>query len=257
MEPDLTAIAARWSLRLGREYHGGQTSTMVRAQSPVHGDVVLKVIRRHHEAEHEADGLRVWDGEGAVRLHEHEVLDDDHAALLLERCEPGTSLQTRPEEEQDDVVAELLRRLWRPAGAPFRPLAEMCAMWAEAAERREHHPDPAIHRDGLDLFRSLSVPGDGDVLLCTDLHAGNVVASQREPWLMIDPKPYVGDPHYDALQHMLNCPDRLRAAPLELVNRMADLLDLDRVRLRLWLFARCVQQSDYPLLRDVATAVAP
>jgi streptomycin 6-kinase len=38
-----------------------------------------------------------------------------------------------------------------------------------------------------------------------DLHAGNVLATQREPWLVIDPKPFIGDPAFDA-----GC---LRAAP--------------------------------------------
>ncbi len=61
------------------------------------------------------------------------------------------------------------------------------------------------------------------MLLCTDLHAGNVLAAQRAPWLIIDPKPYIGDPAYDVLQHMLNCEDRLAADPAGLANRMADL----------------------------------
>jgi streptomycin 6-kinase len=52
-----------------------------------------------------------------------------------------------------------------------------------------------------------------NVMLCTDLDAGNVLAAQREPWLVIDPKPYAGDPTYDVLQHMLNCDRRLAADP--------------------------------------------
>ena len=47
------------------------------------------------------------------------------------------------------------------------------------------------------------------MLLCTDLHAGNVLAAEREPWLVIDPKPDVGDPTYDVLQHLHNCYVRL------------------------------------------------
>ena len=42
------------------------------------------------------------------------------------------------------------------------------------------------------------------MLLHTDLHAGNVLAAKREPWLAIDPKPYVGDPVYDVTQHIFN-----------------------------------------------------
>jgi streptomycin 6-kinase len=92
----------------------------------------------------------------------------------------------------------------------------------------------------------------------TDLHAGNVLAAGREPWLAIDPKPYVGDPTYDPLQHMLNCSERLQADPHGLVRRMADLLDLDADRLVRWTFARCVIESpDDPALAAVARSLAP
>jgi streptomycin 6-kinase len=96
------------------------------------------------------------------------------------------------------------------------------------------------------------------VLLCTDLHGGNILAAEREPWLVIDPKPYAGDPAYDTVQHMLNCPERLHADPVGLAKRMADLLDLDGERVRLWLFARCVQQSPaWTELAEVAAMLAP
>jgi streptomycin 6-kinase len=96
------------------------------------------------------------------------------------------------------------------------------------------------------------------VLLCTDLHAGNVLAAQRQPWLVIDPKPYVGDPTYDVLQDLLNCEERLLVDPKGPGHALADLLDLDRQRLLLWLFARCVQESpDCPQLATVARRAAP
>lgn len=82
--------------------------------------------------------------------------------------------------------------------------------------------------------------------------------ARREPWLVVDPKPYVGDPAYDGLQHMLNCGERLAVDPTGLARRMADLLELDADRMILWLFARCVQGSvGDPSLRPVAVALAP
>jgi streptomycin 6-kinase len=90
------------------------------------------------------------------------------------------------------------------------------------------------------------------------LHAENVLAAEREPWLVIDPKPYVGDPTYDALQHLLNCDERLQSDPQGLANRMADLLGLDPDRLVLWLFARCIIESPHsPWLAAVARRIAP
>jgi streptomycin 6-kinase len=94
--------------------------------------------------------------------------------------------------------------------------------------------------------------------LCTDLHAGNVLAARREPWLVIDPKPFVGDPAFDPVQHMLNCDKRLTTDPAGLARRMAELLDLDPERVRLWLFARCVQESlHHELMRELARRLAP
>jgi streptomycin 6-kinase len=189
---------------------------------------------------------------------------EDTIALLIERCVPGTALASRPEPEQDLVIASLLSRLWRELapGHEFRPLHEMCDAWADEFEqksaRRPGGLDPGLAREGAGVFRALPASAERHVLLCTDLHAGNVLAAKREPWLMIDPKPYVGDPTYDPLQHLLNCDERLHADPVGFVRRMADLLALDPDRLRLWLFARCVVESvDWPTLAPIARLVAP
>lgn len=251
-------LRERWSLQIGEPFQpGGQTAWVAPVRGKAGRDLVLKVAWRHMEAAHEADGLRAWDGDGAVRLYGTDGFDDT-AALLLERCKPGTTLACRPESEQDRVIAGLLHRLWREPGAghPFRPLQDMCGAWADEFERKltagRGTLDPGMARDGIALFRALPTTAERTVLLCTDLHAGNVLAAEREPWLVIDPKPYIGDPTYDPLQHMLNCDERLRADPRALVYRMADLLGLDRERLLLWLFARCVQESpDCPELVEV------
>jgi len=44
------------------------------------------------------------------------------------------------------------------------------------------------------VFKELPRTAPVNVLLATDLHAGNVLRSERQPWLVIDPKPFVGDP---------------------------------------------------------------
>ncbi len=163
-------------------------------------------------------------------------------------------------------MAGLLGRLWaQPPGAYlFRPLAQMCAVWAEefeqdyAAAPVADRIDPGLAWAGIMLFRHLPQTADRQVLLCTDLHGDNILAAQREPWLVIDPKPYVGDPAYDLLQHMLNCEERLAADPAGLVGRMAGLAGIDGHRARQWLFARSVQESiGSPLMRQVATRLAP
>ena len=239
-------LERRWSLTLGAPFDGPEVSASWVA--PVRradgSSAVLKLGMPHMEADHEIDGLRFWDGDPTVRLLD---ADDTAGAMLLERCEPGTSLRTLPEVEQDVVIAGLLRRLWRApvAGYPFRPLADMVDAWIEETRSDEARwPDPGLVLEGLQLFEELAhEPERGHVLLATDLHAGNVLHAHRERWLVIDPKPFVGDPTYDATQHLLNCESRMRDAPLATISRFADLLEVDAGRVRSWMFARAAAES--------------
>jgi len=265
----VAALADRWSLRVGEPFQpGGQCSWTAPATGPAGAGLVLKVGFRFPGGEErdEAAGLRLWHGNGAVRLYDaHE--SDSAYGLLIERCLPGTPLgRALPEPEQDQVATALLRRLWaQPHTAhPFRTLTEMCAAWAGESERKyaaaspADRLDPGLARAGIALFRALPQTAGSRVLLCTDLHGDNILAALRRPWLVIDPKPYVGDPAYDVLQHMLNCEGRLAADPGALARRMADLAGLDGSRVRQWLFARSVQESvGWPLMRHVAGRLAP
>ena len=265
----VAGLADRWSLRLGEPFLPGGSCSWVAPARTADGDpAVLKVGWAHDEAEHEPDGLRAWDGRGAIRLlGAHRA--GGTQALLLEACRPGVPLsRALPGPEQDAVLAGLLRRLWitPPPGGPFRPLEEMCADWARVFSRDygaaralgRDQVDPGVARAAMSLFRELPAAAPDSVLLVTDLHHDNVLASEREPWLAIDPKPYTGDPAYDVLQHMLNFPERLAADPGGFAARMAGLTGLDAGRVRLWLFARCVQESvEDPNLQAVAARLAP
>lgn len=253
--------AERWDLEIGEPYvPGGMTSWVAPVRRGDGLELALKVTWAHDEGLHEAEGLMAWDGRGAIRLFSRLEVDGARI-MLLERCRPGLPLDRQPETEQDEVVAGLLHRLWSaPRRAfPFRPLSEMCDRWvAEFRHKQSVSPhsrllDPGLVEEGLALFGDLARSADRAALLCTDLHAGNVLAARREPWLMIDPKPYLGDPTYDVLQHLVNCPGRLLADPRATVRRLADLVDLDPERIERWLFARCVIESlDREDLRRVA-----
>lgn len=264
--PDVVrALAERWSLTLDAPFQpGGEVSWVAPARDARGRDLVLKVGWRHVDSDHEAAGLRAWRGRGAVEVHDT-IVEGTTSALLLQRCRPGTTLgQSRPEAEQDEVVAGLLRDLWRePApGHPFRSLPEMCDEWAaEFDELYAAEPDwldPGIVRAGTELFRGLARDYAGlPLLLVTDLHAGNILADGGR-WLLIDPKPHVGDPCYDVLQHMLNVDGSLTADPIALAGRMAGLLDLDAERVRLWLFARAVVECFWMRwLRPLLPVLAP
>ena len=120
----------------------------------------------------------------------------------------------------------------------------MIARWTkETLEKADHLPNVGLAKEGLRIFEALQNDVPCDVLLATDLHAGNVLRAEREPWLVIDPKPFYGDPAYDAIQHLLNCKERLGSKPIATIRRFADLLGVDPERVRLWTFVRLASAS--------------
>jgi streptomycin 6-kinase len=209
------------------------------------------------EGAHEIAGLRFWEGDPTVSLLE---ADEQLGGMLLERCQPGSTLRSLAESDQDLVIAGLLRRLWRAplSPHPFRLLSDMTAFWAEhTLADAERWPDVGLVRAGLELFQQLAQSMPQMVLLATDLHAGNVLQAQREPWLVIDPKPFIGDPAYDATQHLFNTPARLCSDPHGTICRFAELLEVDQRRVGLWMFARAAAEpgNDWkwlPLARRLA-----
>ena len=179
-------LMRRWSVSVGEPFEASAAwvAPAVREDGT---QAVIKINMPHFEAEQEIDGLRVWAGTPTVRLLE---ADDNVGAMLLERCIPGTALRSVAEPEQDRIIAGLLRRLWRIPTAPndFRPLSSMVFRWCEETRAdAARWLDRALVQDGLQVFEELAAADDHRFLLATDLHAGNVLRAEREPWLVIDP----------------------------------------------------------------------
>ena len=229
--------AEPWSLRLEGSIGTGFDAVVVRA-----GDVVLKVQFPLRESEHEAEALRVWDGDGAVRLLAH---DPERHALLLERARPGEHLTTAGQEAALDVFVGLLPRLWKHAGSPFRTLAEEAAWWIDYLPRSWEHVGRPFERALLDTvvgtLRELAATQGEQVLLDQDLHADNVLGAEREPWLVIDPQPLVGEREF-AVAPLVRGYElgHSKRATLRRFDRLTAELGLDRERARGWAVGQAV-----------------
>jgi len=247
-----------WELRLGEPYAAGAAGYTARVELVDGMPAVLKLIYPHREAEHEAAALRHLDGEGTVRLLAH---DPERCALLLECCEPGTPLWQVGGDAALDVIIELLPRLWKPAGVPFRPLAEEAAWWVEQLpgewERAGRPFERALLDAGIDALRELPRSQGDQVLVHQDLHGENILAAQREPWLVIDPKPLVGEREF-ALAPVVRSFElgETRRAVIRRLDRLSSELSLDRERARWWTIGQTLAwscDSTY-LLQHVETA---
>jgi len=234
--------AEEWSLELGPPFADAYLSLAMPARLPDGTDAVLKVAYPHAEAEHEAAALARWDGNGAVRLLRH---DTERWALLLERCTPGTPLSGAGQEEGLGVLADLLQRLWVPAGAPFRPLAEEAEGWAESMPGNWKRMGRPFERTLLDTaveaLRDLSRSQGEQVLLHQDLHGDNVLRAEREPWLVIDPKPLVGEREFGLAPIVRSFEfGHSQRDVLRRLDRLSDELQLDRERARLWAIGQTI-----------------
>jgi streptomycin 6-kinase len=233
----VTDCCLRWDLRAGVPYVPGAAGYVVRVERADGTPAVLKVFWPHREAQQEADALERWDGDGAVRML---ARDDERSALLLECCEPGSFLSTH--DDPLGVLIELLPRLWR-SGDGFRPLADEAEWWLE--HDLAELPDKRLRDAAVHYLRDL-VPTQGEqVLLHQDLHGENVLAAQREPWLVIDPKPLAGEREFSVAPIVRSSElGHSKRDALYRLDRLCSELDLDRDRALGWTIAQTMAWSD-------------
>jgi streptomycin 6-kinase len=221
------ALARDWELRLGEPYPPGAASGYVaRAELPDGTAAVLKLQQPHRESDQEADALERWDGDGAIRLLRR---DDARHALLLERCEPGTPLASAAADPLG-VLIELLPRLWKDASG-FHTLEDEVAHWA-------------LDGEVGDVARELASSQGELVLVHQDLHGDNVLAAQREPWLVIDPKPLAAEREFAVAPIVRSF--ELGPSKRDVLHRLDRLcaeLGLDRERARGWTVVQTVAWS--------------
>ncbi|GAA3769046.1 aminoglycoside phosphotransferase family protein [Micromonospora maritima] len=232
----LADCVAEWELTLGPPFAYAFASLALPAELPDGTRAVLKLQYPDDDSVHEATALAHWAGHGAIRLLAH---DAGHRALLVERCDPGTPLHALPPDAALDVAVELLPRLGVPAGPPFTSLAEEAAGWAERMPgnwRRTNRPyERRLLDAALGLLAELAPDQGEQVLVNQDLHAGNVLAAGREPWLVIDPKPLVGEREFAVVPLVRGAElGHSPAAVRHRLDRLSAELGLDRERVRGW-----------------------
>ncbi|MEV6229207.1 aminoglycoside phosphotransferase family protein [Saccharopolyspora shandongensis] len=253
-----------WDLTPDGNVAAGEASLVVPVVRAGGERAVLRFQLPKEETRAALIGLRAWNGSGIVRLLDH---DPANCTMLLERLDGSRTLASvADDDEAMGILADLLRRLTAvPAPEGLRGLGEIAAeMLDQAPQAVSALTDPADQR----LLRSCAdaiadlVDEPGDRLLHWDLHYGNVLAGEREPWLAIDPEPLAGDPGFDLWPALDSEWDAVVATgdPIRFVHRRFDLLTealgLDRERAAGWTLGRVLQNS----LWDVeagATSLAP
>jgi streptomycin 6-kinase len=241
----------RWALRPDGPARHGVVALVLPVLQADGTPAALKLQPLSDETAGEPVGLRTWNGQGVVRLLDH---DPDTGTMLLERLDA-----TRPLSRVADdtaavgILGELLARLVAvSAPTDLRRLAGIAeAMLDQVPRAVRGLRDPAQQR----LLRSCAaavaelVGEPGDRLLHWDLHYDNILAGQREPWLAIDPKPLAGDPAFELLPALGNRWDEVVAtgdvagAVLRRFDLLTEVVGLDRQRATGWTLGPVLQNA--------------
>ncbi|MFI6091728.1 aminoglycoside phosphotransferase family protein [Streptomyces sp. NPDC051218] len=269
--PELTGdLLRRWKCEPTQAVTHGQVGIIVPVRRTHDGTpAILKISFPHPGNVHEPDAFAAWSGRGAVRLYER---DDARFAMLLERAGAaagaggGSLADVEDTDEAVAVAGRLARRLAVPAPPELPRMSSLVAEWEcelRDEDRELGSPLPArVVAAAIGTVRELG-QDQPDTLIHGDLHFTNVLRSQRpegcqrpegperDPWLAIDPKGYVGDPAYDSItllrtrfEPLLTAPDP-RAAALRRLAVFADAAEVDRERARRWAQARAVTAAHW------------
>ncbi len=247
--PELAGeYVARWDLTVDGAPLNGMASLILPVVRRDGAEAMLKLQPVNDESESEALALKSWNADDVV-----EVLEDDPATstILLERLEPRTLNDVPDHTEATRILADLLTRLMVvPAPPGIRRLADIAGRMVEDAPALiPLLSDPVerqLTRQCVDQVREL-IPEAGDRLLHWDLHYDNVMAAQRQPWLVIDPKPLAGDPGFEIMPVLWNRWDDLVAtgdlsrAIRDRFDLMLELTGIDRDRALGWTAGRILQ----------------
>lgn len=249
--PSVAADVLReWELRQDGVVRSGEAGVVVPVRRADGTLAALKLQVPRAETTAAIIGLDRWDGRGIVRLLRS---DGVRGAMLLERLHSDRTLEAV--EDDDDavqVIGSLLSRLHSapaPEGIPrLRTILSEMLDAAPTAMRAMEEDDRSRLRRWMHRVADLEAE-PGHHLLHWDLHYGNVLAADREPWLAIDPEPLLGDPGFDlwpALDSGWSSDDTVTEAPRIVRRRfdtLTEMLDLDRDRAAGWTIARLLQNT--------------
>lgn len=250
-----------WGLTVDGLLKHGYCSLVVPVRTAEDRSAVVKLtFEGDDESQFEHLALRRWDGRGAVRLLR---ADPHRRALLLERLRQDT-LDALWDLEACEVVAGLYDRLHVPALPQLRTVTSYVEEWREDLSRLPRNAP--IPRRLVEQALSLSAdfvadPASAGRLVHGDLHYQNVLANPdpsdgRGEWLVIDPKPMDGDPHYEPAPMLWNRFEELaaseraqsvRAGVRRRFHALVDGAGLDEHRARDWVVVRMVINANWSI----------
>ena len=242
-------LLAEWQLSLDGTAMHGFVSLVLPVRTVAGRPAALKItFDGDDESEHEGLALQRWGGAGAVRLLR---ADPHRRALLLERLHTEDLTEVW-DVEACEVVGGLYGKIHVPALPQLRTITSYVERWTDAMQQMPRNaPIPRrLVAQATALARDfIADDASTGTLIHGDLHYENVLAGHEERWLVIDPKPMNGDPHYEPAPLLWNRWDELegdiRGGVRRRFHAVLDSAGLDEDRARDWVVVRMVLNAHW------------
>ena len=188
-----------WGVTVGEPFGKGEFNFVAPARSPNGMDAVLKIAPPYERTEifAEAAFLRSRAGNTCINLLRE---DRSRRAILIERARPGLSMDVQFEAGPFTCVEPAIRVLRSVLSATPANIADVQYLdnWFDHFKRFRETDFPKNYGEkALAIYEKLRQQHDRIFYLHGDFHPGNIVTSDRGPFLTIDPKGLIGHVSYD------------------------------------------------------------
>lgn len=239
-------IEKKWSIKVCEHYPNLSYNYVAPCIFVDGTEAVLKIglPQENSEIFDEAGALKLLDGDGAVKLLE---FDEELEILLLEKVNPGENLRQFFEDKKPEAVEvaiDLLKKNVQtpPKDCELQPLEN----WFENFEKARRKTAFVPFEEAAKLLERLNSEGDEKYFLHADFHHENILTSDREGFLVIDPKGMIGNIGYEIavflnnhakwLKDEANLRKNLKFA----VRRFSKAFDISEKDLKDWAYAQKV-----------------
>ncbi|HSH18274.1 MAG TPA: aminoglycoside phosphotransferase family protein [Candidatus Saccharimonadales bacterium] len=185
----LTRKLAEWNLTLESDIplHGAMGLVFFVKQYDER--LVMKISWRDQLTEQENHALKLWNGDGAVRLLAYDTVN--HVSLM-ERL-TNVSLADIDITDASVEAGKLIRRLDLKCEDGFQKLTHRAMEIQMQLSERKNSAQSAFDLDLISKIIAKRIPLIGSHLCHGDLGYLNVLQAYNKEWKAIDPKPIIGD----------------------------------------------------------------
>ncbi|MFD2443613.1 aminoglycoside phosphotransferase family protein [Bacillus sp. CGMCC 1.16607] len=204
-------------------------------------EIVLKLSIPSDDYYHELEALKYFNQHqrNFVQLLD---FDKERGIILLERLQPGEMLASLAEDEEATrIAAKVMKKLWTPVpeGSNFPTTRDREDHLLDMIKTNPYGIGPvsmSLLEEASEIFKRANDTSKGNYLLHGDLHHYNILSSEKNSWMVIDPKGLIGEREYDLIQFLMNkLPDFDNEKRIELrINIFVEELGLNKERILLW-----------------------